>query len=81
MQPDWMAAIRSRTDSALASGASSPLQTSETEVTQRGLRFTIRWAEALAQGCAAKAAAAPAPDYASSVVLPGGPRDPTSTRF
>lgn len=82
MQPDWMAAIRSRTDSALTSGALSPLQTSETEVTQHGLRFIVRWAEALARKDAAKAAAAaPAPDHASSVVLPGGPRDPNFNPF
>lgn len=71
-------AIRSKTDSALASGDLSPLETSETVVEQNGLRFIVRWAEALARKDAAKAAApaaAPAPAAgADAVILPGGPR-------
>ena len=50
-------AIRSKTDRALASGDLSPLETSETVVEQNGLRFIVRWAEALARKDAAKAAA------------------------
>ena len=73
-------AIRSKTDRALASGDLSPLETSETVVEQNGLRFIVRWAEALARKDAAKAAApatAPAPAAgADAVILPGGPRDP-----
>ena len=78
-------AIRSKTDRALASGDLSPLETSETVVEQNGLRFIVRWAEALARKDAAKAAApatAPAPAAgADAVILPGGPRDPNFNPF
>ena len=78
-------AIRSKTESALASGDLSPLETSETVVEQNGLRFIVRWAEALARKDAAKAAApaaAPAPAAgADAVILPGGPRDPNFNPF
>ena len=78
-------AIRSKTDRALASGDLSPLETSETVVEQNGLRFIVRWAEALARKDAAKAAApaaAPAPATgADAVILPGGPRDPNFNPF
>lgn len=85
MQTNRMEAIAQRTNSALASGDLSPLQTSETVVEQSGLRFIVRWAEALARKDAAKAAAASAPEASSSaaaaVILPGGPRDPNFNPF
>lgn len=70
MTTDTMAAVRSRTEQALASGDLSPLQTSEAVVQDGGLSFIVRWAASLA----AKDAAAP-------VVLPGGPRDPNFNPF
>lgn len=83
MQPSRMDAIRARTASALASGDLSPLQTSETVIEQSGLRFIVRWAEALARKDAAKAAAPAAGKDAvgASVILPGGPRDPNFNPF
>lgn len=78
-------AIRGKTESALASGDLSPLETSETVVEQNGLRFIVRWAEALARKDAAKAAAPAAEEKsaagAEKVILPGGPRDPNFNPF
>ena len=97
MPTPLMASIRTRTQSALASGDLSPLQTSETAVHDHGLHFVVRWAEALARKDAAApvANATPATDAAcatsttstststasTNVILPGGPRDPNFNPF
>ncbi len=65
-----LAAISARTQSALASGDLSPLQTSEVLVEDGGLRFIVRWAAALAKK-----------DETAKVILPGGPRDPNFNPF
>ncbi|MGB3288292.1 MAG: DUF4922 domain-containing protein [Burkholderiaceae bacterium] len=69
MTTAFMQAIDRRGAHARATGALQPIQAEQTEVTDAGLRFTVRWLSSLSEKDAAKAA------------MPGGPRDPDFNPF
>ncbi|HRQ58440.1 MAG TPA: phosphorylase [Azoarcus taiwanensis] len=71
MNGNWMDAIDVRSASALASGDLQPVQADETEMTDGGMRFIVRWVSSLAAKDAVK----------KDVAVPGGPRDPAFNPF
>ena len=66
MTSDFLQQVDERAQGALASGGLQPLVTEQTELLDGGLRFLARSVSTLA---------------GKRTLIPGGPRDPTSTLF
>lgn len=84
MHSNFMDAVRSRSDRAIASGDLQPIEAEQVVIEDQGLPFIIRWVAALAAKDAAKQGATagqPVPSGQAAVTLPGGPRDPNFNPF
>ncbi len=84
MHSNFMDAVRSRSDRAIASGDLQPIEAEQVVIEDQGLPFIVRWVAALAAKDAAKpgvTAGQPASPGTASVTLPGGPRDPNFNPF
>ncbi|MGB3276794.1 MAG: phosphorylase, partial [Castellaniella sp.] len=84
MHSNFMDAVRSCSDRAIASGDLQPIEAEQVVIEDQGLPFIVRWVAALAAKDAAKpgvTAGQPVSSGQDAVTLPGGPRDPNFNPF
>lgn len=83
MFSNFMDAVRTRSEQAMASADLQPIVAEQVILQDQGLSFIVRWVAALAAKDAARQApeeAAGSPQ-AANTILPGGPRDPDFNPF